>query len=94
MIFRLSEWQSPTGYWHCGCTDDLAHDSGAWYLPARILNLAPAQYIKLVLEEYKPDDYFLDADKCLFFFSWKSQIAEARFRNYINKKAREVGFTI
>ena len=89
----MSEWETASG-WHCGCVDDLAHGSNAWYLPARILDLTPAHYIQYVLKEFKPDNIYINKEKCLFFFSWKNQTDMRKFKNFINKKAREKNFQL
>ena len=93
MLYKMSEWESSSG-WHCGCIDDLTKGSNVWYLPARILNMTPAAYMEWVIKEYKPDYTYFSSEKCLFFFSWKSQEKERAFKNFINKKARERNFQI
>ena len=94
MLYKMSEWESQTGYWHCNCVDNLAGAAGLWWTPARILDLTPAAYIKFVIENFKPDNIYTNSDKCLVFFSWKSQTNCRHFKNYINKKAREKNFQI
>ena len=93
MLYKLSEWESESG-WHAGCVDNLASNSNAWWLPARILNISPAAFVEWVIKEYQPDDVYFSEEKCLFFFSWKSQEKERKYKNYINKKARERNFQI
>ena len=57
MIWQVKEWESESG-WHCKCVDDLANNSAAWWLPARVLGISPAEFIKLLLTKYKPDDFY------------------------------------
>lgn len=94
MLYQLKEWQSPSGMWYCNCIDNLAGGSGKWYLPARILNLSPANYIKWVVTNYKPDYIYTDKEKCLFFISWSDQVKMRSFKNYINKEAKKINFQI
>jgi len=94
VIWKAEEWQSESGYWHCGCLEKLGQNSNAWYLPARILNLTPADYIKFMIKEYKPDRIYANKEKCLVFFSWSNQADMRLFKNFINKKAREANFNI
>ena len=94
MLYTMKEWESPSGKWYCNCVDDLAGTAGLWYTPARILDLTPAAYIKFVVEHFKPDDIHYNEEKCLVFFSWKSQTSMRKFKNYINKKAREKNYQI
>ena len=49
-LMKYTEWESPSG-WHSGDVSDLAHMSNAWWYPARLLGLSPADYI-LFLNEY------------------------------------------
>ena len=51
-IYKMTEWQSPTGVWYVSNTQDLGHDSGAWWLPARFLNMSLDDYIKMLIDEY------------------------------------------
>ena len=50
-IYKETEWESTSG-WHSACVDDLAHNSGAWYMPARVLGISPAQFLELLFENY------------------------------------------
>lgn len=93
MLYKMSEWESPSG-WHCNCIDNLKGGSGIWYLPARILNISPADYITLVIAKYKPDKIIFNKEKFLFFFSWKNQSDMRKFKNDINAAARKVNFQI
>lgn len=96
-LFQMTEWVSPTGKWHCACVSNLKENSSAWYLPARILGISPAEYLLFVIENYKPDDISVlnkDSNDLIILFSWNEQKNMRKFKNYINKKAREVNFQI
>ena len=93
MLFKMSEWEI-NGKFHCGCVDDLGHDSGVWYLPCRFLDLSPAQYLELVLTKDKPDDVYCDKEKCLCFWSWTKQADMRVFKNAMNAAARKKNFQI
>ena len=94
MIWKASEWQGGAGDWYCNCVDNLGAGSGLWYIPARILGITPAAFIELLITEYKPDYIFGDKEKCLFFFSWKSQSQMRKYKNMINAEARKKNFQI
>lgn len=97
MLYTMKEWCTPTGHWHTGFVDTFAGDAAAWYQPARILNISPASFVSLVINEYKPDEITVlgrDSDSPGFIFSWNSQTAMRRYKNFINRKAREVNFQI
>ena len=94
MLWQAKEWLSEGSGWHCGCLDDLGKGSNAWHLPARILGITPAAFVELVVKQYKPDYVYFSEEKCLFFYSWKSQTAERKFKNFINAEARKKNFQI
>ena len=94
MLYQMKEWETATEKWCCNCVDNLAHDSGVWYLPARILDMTPAAYLEYVVENFKPDNIHVNKEKCLVFFSWNNQVEMRKFKNFINRKAREKNFQI
>lgn len=93
MIYRMSEWQSGTGVWYCNCIDKLAEDSGHWLHPVRILELSPAAYVQWVIKNYNPQVWH-NKDCSLIFFSWENQSDMRKYKNYINKVAREKQYQI
>ena len=95
MVYKLSEFQDQgKGYWHCVCVEGLGHSAAQWFVPARILGLSPAAYVKYIIDNFKPDDIYINKEKCLVFFSWKKQSDMRKWKNFINAKAREKNFQI
>ena len=93
MLYKVTEWETLSG-WHCACVDNLKEDSGAWYMPARVLGITPAQFIELVINEYGADRVSFSKDTCYFHYSWSSQTKMRKFKNMLNKVAREKNFQI
>ena len=93
MLYKMTEWEDHSG-WHCNCIDNLGNNSGVWYLPARILNLSPADYLQLLIDKFQPDRIIVDKEKCNVFFSWSRQDKMRIYKNYINKMARQKNFQI
>lgn len=91
-ILKLSEWQSGTGKWHCGDVEDLAHDSGRWWYPCRLLGISPVEYILLLKDKYHASNFSFRNDMLLF--SWEKQQDMRKFKNDINKLAREKKFMV
>lgn len=92
-VYKADEWQSPTGKWLCGDVSALAADSNDWTYPAQILNLSPIDYVKLLINTYNANvRYSASANVLIFHFS--SLVDCRKFKNYINKKARERNFVI
>ena len=92
-IFKMDEWYD-CGYWHCNDISDLGHNSGAWWHPARILKMDPADYLKWVIDNYKPDKVNYSADASVVWFEWKNQDKMRKFKNYINAQARKAGYEV
>ena len=93
-LYKLTEFQGSSGFWYASDIEDLGNGSGAWYLPARMLGITPAAWIKKVIDDFKPDNVF-HSDSCDFIgFSWKSQAQMRVYKNWVNKVAREKQFFI
>lgn len=93
MLYKQVEWESESG-WHCNCVDNLANNSGAWWHPARILGITPAQFISLLLDKYKPDYFYCNKETGFCNWSWKSQTKMRLYKNMINAAARKVNYQI
>jgi len=92
-LFKMAEWQGSSGNWYCADTSDLEHDSGVWFLPARMLGISPADFLSKVINEYKPDSIYSNREGFVCF-SWLKQSDMRRYKNWINKEARNRNFTI
>lgn len=90
-IYKVTEWQSPTGYWHCNDTSDLAGIAGLWWVPARVLGVSPAEYIEILVRDFKPDNISFNN---ILLFSWKNQSDMRKYKNWINKIARDKNFIV
>lgn len=93
MLYKMTEWQSPTGKWHCNCVDNLATNGGHWTHPARILGMPLAEYVEWVITNYHPIVWH-NEDCSLVFFSWEKQSDMRKYKNYINAAARKVNYQI
>ena len=89
-IFKMSEWQSPNGNWNCGDVEDLANNSNAWWIPCRILEVPVEEYVNMLVNDFKVSYIKYFSDKNLLFFSWDNQTDMRKFKNFVNKKAKEV----
>lgn len=93
-LLKYVEWTDGIGNWYCNDTSNLSGIAGLWWVPARMLGLSPADYVQLLIEEFKPDEvkYFEDND--VLIYSWKSQVAMRSFKNFINAEARKRNFKV
>lgn len=91
-ILKYQEWQSPTGYWHCNDVSDLAGISGYWWVPARMLGLTPADYVKWLIKNYQPDRISFNGKTLLFSWSKEHYGKCHKFVLDINREARNRKF--
>ena len=89
-VYQMTEWES-NGKWLCGDVSALAADSNDWTYPAQILSLSLTDYILLLMNTYHAEvHYSVSGNVLVFYFS---TLADCRkFKNYINRKAREKHF--
>ena len=98
-VYEMSEWQG-SGGWYCNDTKDLGGISGKWWIPAKLLNKTPLEYVQWLVETYKPDTIrFIQNDNCqdgLLLYSWKPENYGKmhQYVLFINKEARHKNFLV
>lgn len=95
--YIASEWQIGAK-WYVADVSDLANDSAAWWIPARLLNLSLEDYITLLTEKYNAtiDKWYPDSNdgKSLLIFSWKNYSDAHKYKLDMNRIARNQKWTI
>lgn len=95
MLYEVSEWQSAaSGLYYCSNVKDLGHNSGDWWIPARILNMTPAAFLEYFIKEFKPDKISYNAEKNFLYYAWATPENCHKWKLYINKMARRTNFQI
>ena len=95
MLYEVIDWQSTaSGLYYCSNVKDLAHGSGDWWLPARVLELSPAEFIKFLIENYKPDIIKYNAEKNFLYYAWSNYENCHKWKLYINRIARKKNYQI
>ena len=90
-IFKMEEWKS-NGKWLCGDVSALAANSNAWWYPANILHLSPVDYVKTLINKYHAINLHYTAKNNVLIFYFSSLVDCRKFKNEINKLAREQKF--
>ena len=88
-LFRMEEWQSPGGMWHCAHTSSFPPDVDLWIIPARLLGLPLDKYIMYIKENYKSAHIHIREDGGFVSISWESLAEMRKFKNKINALARQ-----
>lgn len=94
-LYKATEFVSGSGSIHIQC-DDLVGTGRNWVEPARILGIQPTELIVMLKTEYnaKVNPYRKDGKISFIGYSW-DDLAEARkFKNFLNKLAREKNYQI
>lgn len=91
-IYHAKEWQSATGRWHCIDTSDLAGGSAMWWIPCRIMDISPAEFVKYLLAHNANITW--NEEKGLLFWDFNKQNDMRKVKNEINRIAREKNFLI
>jgi len=93
-LLRYTEWNDGNGNWHCNDTSDLCSVRALWATPAYMLNISPAEYVTLLVEQFHPDriKYFKEAD--VLVYSWRNINDMRRFKNWLNAQARKHNFVV
>ena len=93
-VWKASEWQSDSGLWHCNDVSNLAKGSSNWWHQARACNLSPAAFIEMLIRDFHPDNFYYSQDKNVLIFSFVSQIDMRKYKNWINRQARNNNYII
>lgn len=93
-LYKVTEWQSPSGNWYCNDTADLCGVSGKWWIPARMLNMTFTDYILMLRREYHANIVrYNESTDCLIFY-WDNYADCHRYVLYINREARKRKFMV
>lgn len=94
-LYVASEFQSVGGSYHIQC-DDLVGTGRNWIEPARILGIAPTEFITLLRNEYNAEiePYRKDGKLKWIGYSWEHLADARKFKNFLNAKARTKKYMI
>jgi hypothetical protein len=93
-VLKLSEWQDDIGRWHCADISNLGNNSATWWYIPRLLNISLDNYIKLLKNDFNVSYITFFERTQMVYFYWDSQSDMRKFKNFINRKAREKNFQI
>ena len=91
-VYKAEEWKAGNGKWYCADVSSLSRDSSTWWYPCNILELSPVEYVKLLKNKFNASNFHYRTQSDVLLFSFDSQQDCRRYKNYINKIAREKHF--
>ncbi len=92
-LYRCEEWTNGV-MWYCEHLGSHNWDTQLWVVPARVLNMTPAEFIKFLIKEFQPDKVYGKKDGSFVGWAWKSQEKMRLYKNFINAKAREANYQV
>ena len=92
-LLRYVEWEQ-SGFWYCNDTSDLCSVRALWATPAHMLNISPAEYVKLLVTRFKPDVIKYSEEHDVLVFCWRNINNMRLFKNWINAEARKRKYII
>ena len=92
-ILHYEEWED-NGKWVCGDVSALSANSNAWWYVPRMLEIPLTEYVKLLIEKFHINYIHYTAKYNVLLFSFSSLDECRKFKNYVNKVAREKKFYI
>lgn len=94
-VYKVAEWASAGGRkWYVNDTSDLAHGSGNWWIPCRILGMAPTDFIMMLKETFNASNFFYCEKTNLLSYSWEKKEDAVKYKNWINSMARKANAVI
>lgn len=94
-VYKMTEWQSTvTELWYCNDVSNISGGSGNWWNAARACNIPPAAFVEMLVSQFHPDYCSYSEEKNFLYWAWKDKESMRKFKNYINRKARENNFQI
>lgn len=92
-LLRYEEW-GESGRWYCNDTSDMCSVRALWWAPARMLGISPAEYVKLLIDQFHPDRIAYCEKADVLVYSWRKQADMRAFKNWLNAQARKHNYII
>lgn len=87
--YKATIWKGGSGRWYVNCVDDLAGIAGKWWVPCRILELAPADFIMLLINDYHASGFSYNREHDFLNYSWENYNDANNFKLMLNRVARQ-----
>ncbi|MCF0124455.1 MAG: hypothetical protein HUJ68_01640 [Clostridia bacterium] len=96
MLYKASEFESQSGLTYVIC-NDLVGSGRNMFEPAKILDISLAEFAWLLKKDFDANVYsYRDEDGAVerIGYSWDTKQKAIKFKNYINKIARQKNYQI
>jgi hypothetical protein len=92
-VLKLTEFEL-NGRWYCSDTSNLGKGSAVWWHLPRMLKVPPVDFVRLLIEQFQPDYIKYSEEHDVLIYSWRSQAAMRKFKNWANAQARKANYLI
>lgn len=93
-LYVTSEWQGANGRWYVNDVTDFTSVACKWWAPVRLLDMTPIEYVLMLKNNFKASKFRYTKEKNVLIFSFATQADARKYKNFINKKAREKQFIL
>lgn len=93
-LYKETVWKSGSGRYFSGDVEDLAHGSGRWWIPCRVLKMAPVDFILLLKNEFNASNFSYNREKNMLLYSWEQEKDANKYKNWINSMAKKANAII
>ena len=93
-LYKASEWQSGSGQWYVNDVQDVTSIASQWWIPTKILEITPVEFLDLLINNFHAQHVHYDLEYDVLIYSFATQAEARKYKNWINKKAREKQFMI
>lgn len=93
-LYKASEWKSATGKWYVSNTENLANNSGVWWIPPYIFNISFEKYIYMLKNKYNANIVSYNIEKNVLIFNWDNYSDAHKYLLDVNRIARQKQFKI
>lgn len=95
-ILRLEEFQGGGGEWYAAATAEIGKIGNKWYTLPYALKMTPFDFVKLLIEKFKPDRISLcdGPQGSVLVYSWNKQSDMRLYKNWMNAQLRKQQFLV
>lgn len=92
-IYKTEEWQGGDGRWLVNDVSDLSGISSKWWVAAHVLGISYEDFVRLLVNKFHAQCSYRAAANVLIF-TFDSQTDARKYKNYVNKVARDKHFMV
>lgn len=93
-LYKCEEWQGSSLDWYVNDVKNSNPIAHKWWIPLLILNISCEEYIKMLKTKFKAKDFNYKKESNVLIFSFSSVTDARKYKNYINRIAREKQFIL